>query len=68
MSLKATNLVVNKVADKKPASSRTQDSSSNSKQPLSMDATQGSAIVVDGKVKPISKKSAYLLDMLSLDE
>jgi hypothetical protein len=26
------------------------------------------AIVVDGKVRKITKKSAYLLDMLSLDE
>jgi hypothetical protein len=26
------------------------------------------AVVVDGKVRKISKKSAYLLDMLSLDE
>lgn len=26
------------------------------------------AVVVDGKVRKITKKSAYLLDMLSLDE
>jgi uncharacterized protein YabE (DUF348 family) len=27
-----------------------------------------SAVIVDGKVKKISKKSAFLLDMLSLDD
>lgn len=30
--------------------------------------TKGTKLVVDGKVKNISKKSAFLLDMLSLDD
>lgn len=29
---------------------------------------QGTALVVNGKAKKISKKSAYLMDMLTLDD
>jgi hypothetical protein len=29
---------------------------------------EGTALIVNGKQKPISKKSAYLLDMLTLDD
>ena len=35
---------------------------------LAHDSHKHSKLVVNGKVKNISKKSAYLLDMLSLDD
>lgn len=34
----------------------------------SVKSLKGSKLVVDGKVKNISKKSAFLLDMLTLDD
>ena len=33
-----------------------------------INSLKGSKLVVDGKVKNISKKSAFLLDMLTLDD
>lgn len=35
---------------------------------ISRDSHKHSKLIVNGKVKNISKKSAYLLDMLSLDD
>lgn len=46
-------------ADKALAQADTYINAQNSNHP---------AVVVDGKVRKITKKSAYLLDMLSLDE
>lgn len=36
--------------------------------PNSVTDIKGTSLVVDGKVKKISKKSAYLLDMLTLED
>ena len=63
MGLKATNLVITgtvkkdeKVVGKEPVTKTYVD---NIKEP---------SVIVDGKVKKIAKKSAFLLDMLTLDD
>lgn len=65
MGIKANNLVVKSTDERpvkevsKPAPVREQPEPTRLK---------GSKLVVDGKVKNISKKSAFLLDMLTLDD
>jgi hypothetical protein len=66
MAINTSNLVVK---SQEPVESPKQESS---KKPVITDETinrvKGTKLVVDGKVKNISKKSAFLLDMLSLDD
>ena len=62
MGIKASNLVVTGQEQVAPeATIRTKES-------VELSKLKGSKIVVDGKVKNISKKSAFLLDMLTLDD
>jgi hypothetical protein len=62
MGIKASNLVVTGQEQAAPeAPTRTKES-------VELSNIKGSKIVVDGKVKNISKKSAFLLDMLTLDD
>lgn len=48
--------------------SKDEDTSSQTENNVNVQSVDHPAVVVDGKVRKISKKSAYLLDMLSLDE
>lgn len=63
MGLKASNLVVTSDDQQveTPATKPVQE------QPV-LNRLKGSKLVVDGKVKNISRKSAFLLDMLTLDD
>jgi len=66
MAINTNNLVVK---GQEPVESPKQETS---KKTVITDETinrvKGTKLVVDGKVKNISKKSAFLLDMLSLDD
>ena len=66
MAIKTTNLIVTgktTINGETPAEKKTAD-----EQVLGLTNNSGTKLVVDGKVKKISKKSAYLLDMLTLDD
>lgn len=70
MGIKASNLVVKstgEVQEQKPEVKPAAPVINNEKQPT-LNRLKGSKLVVDGKVKNISKKSAFLLDMLTLDD
>ena len=68
--IKAGNLVIGKIPEPEPRRPLTprpiRTSSIDSEK--NIDNIKEPSIVVDGKVKKIGKKSAFLLDMLSLDE
>lgn len=65
MGVNVNNLVIhgkNRIAETKEKSTTQSEAS------VSLDSHKHSKLIVNGKVKNISKKSAYLLDMLSLDD
>lgn len=73
MGLKVNNLVI--VSDLKvdvpaiPAATPVQQPSKiNAKHSTGVESIKEPSVVVDGKVKKIGKKSAFLLDMLTLDD
>jgi hypothetical protein len=63
MGIKASNIVVTGQEQVAPA-----EAPIRTKESVELSKLSGSKIVVDGKVKNISKKSAFLLDMLTLDD
>jgi hypothetical protein len=63
MGIKASNLVVTGQEQVAPV-----EAPLRTKESVELSKLTGSKIVVDGKVKNISKKSAFLLDMLTLDD
>jgi hypothetical protein len=68
MGIKASNLVIKstgEVQEQKPVST---PAPVVKKEQPELNRLKGSKLVVDGKVKNISKKSAFLLDMLTLDD
>jgi|GEM_PF-3773395 len=68
--IKASNLVIGKIPEPEPKRAPTPRPVyiSNVDQSRSIDNIKEPSVVVNGKVKKISKKSAFLLDMLSLDD
>lgn len=65
MGINTNNLVVkSQEVEEKPASTTTKAIVTDE----TINRVKGTKLVVDGKVKNISKKSAFLLDMLSLDD
>ena len=67
MGIKAANIVIN------PKTQTREEVKSTPKEVVVktttvVDNIKDPSVVVDGKVKKISKKSAFLLDMLSLDD
>lgn len=70
MPLIIKNLVINdkkqQAAEAEPVSKKLSVSRQPTKQ--TVDSIKEPSVVVNGKVKKISKKSAFLLDMLSLDD
>lgn len=65
MAIKTTNLVV---TGQTTVTDKTENTSKEERMLGLTNNSSGAKLVVDGKVKTISKKSAFLLDMLSLDD
>lgn len=67
MGLKASNLVVTSEVQQAAKPADAPVVKPIQEQP-ELTRLKGSKLVVDGKVKNISRKSAFLLDMLTLDD
>jgi len=66
MAIKTTNLVV--TGKTTINNEQVNERVTAEERKLGLSGNSGTKLVVDGKVKKISKKSAYLLDMLTLDD